>query len=317
LSIKESLKTTFIYGISQLLTKRVREMVCHLPYFRFWERKGIHITPVHYSQPIPDTRTLNDGLWGKRFELTGIDMNDQNQLNLLAKFASLYKGEYDCFPSHQTSIPYEFYFNNGRFESVDCELLYCMIRHFRPNTIIEIGSGNSTYLSAQALLKNKDELGLESKLIAIEPYPNKTLKNGFPGLSKLIEKRVQDVEISIFCELKENDILFIDSSHVLKIGNDVQKIYLEILPKLAKNVLIHVHDIFFPSDYPKEIILKHHRFWTEQYLLQAFLSFNSAFEVLWASSYFHLNRPEILERAFSSYHKDKRWPGSFWMRKIL
>jgi hypothetical protein len=315
--IKRFLKDNFVRAISLLLTKRVRHMLCHEPYFSIWEEKGIHITPVHYYQPIPDTRNLDDNLWVKGFDLIGIDMNDVDLINRLSMFASKYKSEYDLFPKKQTPIPYQFYVNNGRFESVDCELLYCMIRHFRPNTIIEIGSGNSTYLAAQTLLKNEQEFGISANLIAVEPYPSDILKSGFPGLTQLVEQRVEDIDLSIFHNLKENDILFIDSSHVLKIGNDVQRIYLEILPKLTKGVLIHVHDIFFPSEYPKEIILKHYRFWTEQYLLQAFLSFNSAFEVLWASSYIHLNNPETLENAFSSYHKETRWPGSFWMRKKI
>jgi len=118
-----------------------------------------------------------------------------------------------------------------------------------------------------------------------------------------------------FGKLKENDILFIDSSHVLKIGSDVQYEYLDILPRLSKGVIVHVHDIFLPAEYPKEWVLKDYIFWTEQYLLQAFLAFNDSFEVLWAGHYMHLKYPNKLEDAFS-YKRDERLPGSFWMRKI-
>ena len=290
-------------------------MLCHEPYFKVWEKKGIHITPVHYYQPIPDTRTLSDYPWLKRVDLVGIDMNEQEQTKILAQFSSQYKNECGTFPLYKTSTPYQFYVNNGRFESVDCEILYCMIRHFKPKMIIEIGSGNSTYLSAQAALVNKEEES-DTRLIAIEPYPNEILKTGFPGLSKLIEKKAEEVDPLVFGELEENDILFIDSSHLIKTGNDVQRLYLEILPKLKKGVVIHIHDIFLPSEYPREVILKHHRFWTEQYLVQAFLSFNNAFEILWCSSFMHLNHPKKLEAAFSSYNRDERWPASFWIRKV-
>jgi len=119
-----------------------------------------------------------------------------------------------------------------------------------------------------------------------------------------------------FAKLKENDILFIDSSHVLKIGSDVQYEYLDILPRLSKGVIVHVHNIFLPAEYPKEWVLKDYTFWTEQYLLQAFLAFNDSFEVLWAGNYMHLKYPNELEDAFSSYKRDERLIGSFWMRKI-
>jgi hypothetical protein len=104
----------------------------------------------------------------------------------------------------------------------------------------------------------------------------------------LIIDKVQNVSLSEFNKLEKNDILLIDSSHVLKIGSDVQYEYLEILPRLKKGVIVHVHDIFSPSEYPREWVLEDYRFWNEQYLLCAFLSFNSAFEVLWAGSYMHL-----------------------------
>ena len=191
-----------------------------------------------------------------------------------------------------------------------------MIRHFKPKRIFEIGSGNSTYLSAQAVLKDKEDNGHKCELIAVEPYPNDVLKAGFPGLSELISTKIQDIPLSEFNKLKENDILFIDSSHVLKIGSDVQYEYLEILPRLNKGVIVHLHDIFLPAEYPREWVLKDYRFWTEQYLLQAFLAFNDNFEVLWAGSYIHLKHPDKLEAAFSSYKRDERLPGSFWIRKI-
>jgi hypothetical protein len=102
---------------------------------------------------------------------------------------------------------------------------------------------------------------------------------------------------------------------VLRTGGDVQYEFLEILPNLRPGVIVHVHDIFLPAEYPKRIIMKQCRFFSEQYLLQAFLAFNSNFEVLWASSFMHLNHPDLLEKAFSSYTRESRWPGSFWIRR--
>ena len=189
-----------------------------------------------------------------------------------------------------------------------------MIRHFKPKKIIEIGSGYSTLLSAKAILKNEAE-GDKCYLKAIEPYPNEIIKKGFPGLGKLIIDEAQNIPLSEFKELKENDIIFIDSSHVLKLGSDVKYEYLEILPSLEKGVIAHVHDIFLPKEYPREWVFSKHRFWNEQYLLQAFLTFNTNFEILWASQYMHLKNPEKLEMAFNSYKREKTSPGSFWIRK--
>ena len=289
--------------------------------FLIWERLGFHITPNHFYELIPDTRTLKDELWLNQSELSGVNIDEEVMNNLLSKFSSKFKSEYESFPKTETSISYQYYVNNESFESVDGEIYYCMIRYFKPKRIIEIGAGYSTYLAAQALLKNKEEYGINAKLIAIEPYPNDTLRKGFPGLTKLIETKVQEVDLSEFRKLKENDILFIDSSHVLKIGNDVQYEFFEILPKLSKGVLLHLHDIFLPAEYPKKWVLKKYLFWNEQYLLQAFLTFNSSFEILWASNYMLVNYLEKLKSTFTSYtlkqpeHTLTYHPSSFWIRR--
>ena len=246
----------------------------------------------------------------------GIDLNEQRQLEILSHFKTSFCEEYSQFPIQKTDVPYKYYIRNGFFEAVDGEILYCMIRHFKPKCIIEIGGGYSTYLSAQAILRNKEKDNHECDLIAIEPYPNMVLIKGFPGLSQLLSKRVQDVPVSDFEQLNENDILFIDSSHMLKIGSDVQYVFLEILPRLKKGVCVCFHDIFLPAEYPKEWVLKRHYFWNEQYLLQAFLAFNKSFEVLWASSYMHLNHPKMLADAFASYNStEQHWPGCLWIRR--
>ncbi len=287
--------------------------------FSIGERFGLHITPNHFYFPIPDTRKLKDELWNKQSELVGINMGDERQLDLLRSFVSMYKDEYDSFPHERDDVkyPYEYFVNNRRFESVDGEVLYSMIRYFKPKRIYEVGSGYSTYLMAQAIMKNKSEnKDYKAELVVIDPYPDSVIKNGFPGLSGISQKKVQDVPVSEFEKLGENDILFIDSSHVLTIGSDVQYEYLEIIPRLKKGVIVHLHDIFLPAEYPKDWVKKEYRFWNEQYVLQAFMAFNESFEVLLAASYLHLKYPSILESSFSSYDRKTRWPGSFWIRRI-
>ncbi len=313
-AIRAMTKTTYL-SIAKLLFKFIKRAASNKDFYVFCESEGFHITPSHFYSPIPDTCELNDDILGSRTELKGIRMNAEQQLSLLESFRQRYYSEYSLLPMEPAGIPHRYYLTSGAFNSVDGEMLYCMIRHFRPKRLYEIGSGYTTFLSAEVLLKNAGEDGVAPLLHAFEPYPGELLKNGFPGLTALVPEKVQNVPLHVFEELGENDILFIDSTHVLKTGSDVQYEYLEILPRLKKGVIVHIHDIFLPAEYPRDWLLADHRFWNEQYLLQAFLQFNDSFEVLWGGSWMHLNHPEKLATAFPSYDRQAVHPGSFWMRK--
>ena len=276
--------------------------------FRYWEQRGFHVTPVHFYQPIPDTRSLPETLWDRPSELLGIDMNDAIQLDLLRNHFPKFRHEYDQLAIEPTGEPGRFHFNNGLFDGTDALVAYCIIRHFQPRLIIEVGSGFSSLVAAEAIAKNKD-----SALICIEPFPLDFLRHGFPGLHSLIEKKVEDIDLEFFSQLESGDILFIDSSHTVKIGGDVNYLFLEVLPRLKPSVIVHVHDIFLPFDYRRDWVMDELRFWTEQYLLQAFLSFNSEFEVLMANAYLAHRWMEELKATFTN----SPWcgGGSFWMRR--
>jgi len=276
--------------------------------FRRWERHGFHVTPVHFYQPIPDTQSLPERLWNRASALVGIDMNDALQLDLLRNQFPGFRHEYDQFPAKPTGERGRFHFNNGLFDGTDALVAYCMIRHFQPRLIIEVGSGFSSLIAAEAIAKNKD-----SALICIEPYPLDFLRQGFPGLHSLIEKKVEDIEPDFFSQLESGDILFIDSSHTVKIGGDVNYLFLEVLPRVRPGVIVHVHDIFLPFDYRHDWVMEEFRFWTEQYLLQAFLTFNSEFEVLMANHYLAQYYLEDFKRTFP--HSPWWHGGSFWMRR--
>jgi hypothetical protein len=193
-----------------------------------------------------------------------------------------------------------------------------MVRQFQPRLIIEIGSGLSSLLLAQAAARNGS-----SSLTCVEPFPREFLRKGFPGLQSLIEKKVQDINLEFFSQLESGDMLFIDSSHTVKIGGDVNYLFLEVLPRLKPGVIVHVHDIFLPFEYRRDWVMDQFRFWSEQYLLQAFLSFNSEFEVLMANRYLAHRYPEDIEAAFPILESLKalrpnsvRWyGGSFWIRR--
>jgi len=284
-------------------------------YFTLWEDRGLHITPVHYYQPIPDTRTLPSDLWERTSSLEGVDLDVQSQLALLEEFRRNFEPEYSRFPMDPIA-PQTFHLKNWSFAAVDAEILYCMIRHFKPSIVFEVGSGNSTLMAAQAVVQNSIE-GHACELISCDPHPSRELLlHGLPGLSRIVESRIENVPLTEFSRLKANDILFIDSSHNLRIGGDVQYEYLEILPRLRKGVFVHAHDIFLPEEYPFDYVMNRRLFWTEQYLLQAFLSFNDSFRVVWSARYLHIHHPHALRAAFESYDSVTSWPVSFWMQKI-
>jgi Methyltransferase domain len=286
--------------------------------FLLWERNGFHVTPVHFYQPIPDTQNLSKTLWDTPSRLVGIDMNESMQLNLLREHFPKFRNEYERFPIGSSGKPTQFHLDNGLFDGLDALVAYSMIRHFEPRLIIEVGSGFSSLLFGEAATRNKT-----SALICIEPFPQEFLKQGFPGLHRLVEKKVEDIDLEFFSALHSGDVLFIDSSHTVKIGGDVNYLFLEILPRLEPGVIVHVHDIFLPFEYRRDWVLDESRFWSEQYLLQAFLAFNSQFEVLMANSYMAHRYLEDIRAAFPSLEKLgatpanlARWGGgSFWMRR--
>jgi len=286
--------------------------------FETWEEHGWHLTPNHFYSPIPDTRVLPDALWQKESELPGIDMRDEEQTAFLREIVERFGDEVNGLPRNRADTAGEYFVDNGAFESVDGEIYYAMIRAHRPARVLEIGAGWSTLLALQALRANRAE-GAEGRLLAVEPYPHEFVRAAIgqePEMAKLRDVPVQALPLTVFESLGAGDILFIDSSHVLRIGSDVQYEVLEILPRLRAGVLVHVHDVFLPGEYPRDWVLgPEHRFWNEQYLLQAYLADNPRSTVVWGSSWMHRRHPEDLEKAFASYDRGSRFPGSFWFRR--
>lgn len=285
-------------------------------YWRVIERVGWHLTPNHFYQPIPDTSRLPGRLFRREFPMEALRLDTEQQKRLLDQFTRAYASEYNAFPTESTGNPAEFHDCNQFFNGIDAMMYHCMVRHFRPRRIVEVGSGYSTRIAAAALLRNAAEDRMPcGKLVAIEPWPTEPLIGGFPGFHKLIHADVQRVPLRMFESLHENDILFLDSSHVMMIGSDVQYELFEILPRLRPGVLIHLHDIFLPRDYPREWVIDDQRFWNEQYALHAFLMYNDSFDVTWSGYWHHLHNADQLRSAVVNYGKFGMIPGSFWIRK--
>lgn len=267
------------------------------------ERFGLNVTPSHFYFPIPNLKSINGKDWNACQPCRGLDFHLDEQMKRLQNEVLPFAREWS-FPQHQNGNRHEYHYNNGFFEGVDAEVAYSLVRSHKPRRIIEVGSGNSTLLMATAVRRNVNE-GYPCDLIAIEPNPPDFIRHGVPGLTQLIAGPVQDAPIELFRTLRANDILFIDSSHVVSIDSDVVDVCLRVLPELAPGVIVHFHDIFAPLDYPEKFVKTNLCFWGEQYLLEAFLAFNSTFRVLWASSAMQQFRPEALRNAFPA------WDGSF------
>jgi hypothetical protein len=193
-----------------------------------------------------------------------------------------------------------------------------MIRHLKPRRVIEIGSGNSSRVLYAALKKNLQGSHCAEYSI-VDPYPGEALqKMASSGNFTLHPSCVELLPYEFFDVLESGDVLFIDSGHVSKIGADVNYLYLEVLPRLKPGVIIHIHDICLPREYPESLYTSptFRMFWTEAYILQAFLAFNSEFEVLLGMMWLQCNHGEKFLQIMNKLKTEEGWSGSsFWFRR--
>lgn len=242
--------------------------------------------------------------------IPGIDLNCNVQKTYLDKMMRLYPDMLEWKNVNEES-EYRFRLNNPSFTNGDVVALYGMLNILKPKRWIEVGSG---WTSALTIDVNEYCLDNKVELTFIEPYAD-TLRQILKDTDNvnLIEKGLQEVELEVFDQLEDGDVLFVDSTHVSKPQSDVNYLFFNILPRLKSGVIIHLHDIFFPFEYPHEWI-KRGFVLNELYLLRSFLQYNDKFEIL----YFQ-NQMEKLYR----HEMEKCWPlengvihgGSFWMRK--
>lgn len=273
---------------------------------------GYHVRPIHYYEPLPDFRAITTDATGRRRVSPAIDFDLHGQQRLARRLAATFGVELE--PAGAAD---GFAFDNGYFAGLDAAIYYAVIRDLRPSRVIEIGAGMSTRIAARALARNAVD-GRHGELVCIEPFPEARLTDDMPRAT-LLQQRIEDVPLERFDELQANDILFIDSSHAVKFGGDVCREFLEILPRLKPGVWVHVHDVFFPQDYPARWLIDQRQAFTEQYLLEAFLAFNRVFEVRLC-----------LHWLWNDYHQalSDRWPApvvaaseahppaSFWMVRV-
>jgi hypothetical protein len=269
----------------------------------------------HFYSPVVDPDAIDAArTWPTTPQVVGIDFDDAQHEAILRDVFPRWMPAYD-YPEHldEGSDPTRFHTQNTQFSWLDSRTLFVLLNEWRPRRIIEVGSGFSTLLAADV---NRRFLDGALDITCIEPYPREFLKSGVSGVARLVEMKVQEVAISLFDELQAGDILFIDSSHVAKTGSDVNHLYFEVLPRLARGVRVHIHDIFLPHDYPRDWVITENRSWNEQYLLRALLMYNSAFRVVFGCSYAFWRFPELVRTALAHPHGHAFAGGSFWIERI-
>jgi predicted O-methyltransferase YrrM len=239
----------------------------------------------------------------------GVELNAAGQLRVLQELSPLVAEH--PFPIEKGATRY--YFDNGFFSYADALALYGMLRRLRPQRYVEIGSGFS---SAIALDVNERHFGGAMEILLVEPYPERLLELLRPGdldRVELVREPLHRIPTARFAALQPGDVLFIDSTHVSKVGSDVNRVFFEILPRLPAGVHVHVHDVFFPFEYPEQWILEG-RAWNEAYVLRAFLQYNRAFEIVLFNDYLAKHQRDALLRLAPLFLKNTG--GSVWLRKI-
>jgi predicted O-methyltransferase YrrM len=246
-------------------------------------RAGLY-PPGHFHSPVPDleeVRARDQQIFGGSAELVGIDLRAQAQLELVDRLAG-YAADQPFGAEPTDGLRY--HFDNDYFGWGDGLVLFCMLRHLRPARVVEVGSGFSS-----ALMLDTAERFLDPapELVFVEPFPDRLeglLREGDRDRVTLLDRPVQDVDRAVFDRLEAGDVLFIDSSHVTKVGSDVNLLLLEVVPRLRPGVHVHVHDIVWPFEYARKWVYQG-RAWNEAYLLRALLTGNPRLRITFWSSY--------------------------------
>ncbi len=291
--------------------------------FRTLDRAGLHALPKHYYSPVPDCSWLKDNrpLWSGRSSLTGITWDLAAQFAWLKEVCEPYYSEMDVESFRSLG--------NGSgpgFGEIEGQVLHCFMRRFAPGRVIEIGSGVSTLCMLQAAGLNQRDGKPLSRITCVEPFPTEKLRSR--SEIELIPQLCQQVPLSLFEQLTSGDLLFIDSSHAVKVGSDVMRIYLEIIPRLAAGVFVHIHDIYLPYAYPRTVFIRPW-WWQETAMLMALLINNPKLHVLACESALHYDYPKELQTVLTDYRpapndeglsasasleEEGHYPSSIWLR---
>ncbi len=290
------------------------------------EMLGFNIYSLsNYYSPLPIESKIKKNInrWNKPSSMVGITYDVEQYKVLFKELLYKYGAEFNSLQNYEENQLKGF---GPGYPKLDALVLYMMIRKIKPKRYYEVGSGLSTYycnLAANKNYENGDKLIMK----CIEPYPFGNLK-AIQNI-EVIEDEVQNIDTNVFLELDKDDVLFIDSSHVVNIDGDVPFLFLEILPILKKGVIVHIHDIPFPynTPYPAEQWILGETsnspawpmYWNEAMLLQAFLSFNKSYDILMSTPIIRYYDEQFLKKHIQKYKSIEQEPNTFssiWLRKV-
>jgi len=303
----------------KMIKSYIEKLVLQLPYIGKWRKVfNAHSTPGHFYSPIPNIDFIKSNSHRIFIEpdngLEGINLNSEVQLSILTDLSR----HVSTFPYHLVdAYKYRFNLNNIYYTYYDALNYFTFLLKFKPKRVYEVGSG---YSSALLLDVNEYFLNSKTEIVFIEPFPEeRLLKLKRPNDKfNLITDLVQNVRHDFFSSLEAGDFLFIDTSHVSKIWSDVNYIFFEIFPRLKAGVIIHLHDVHYPFEYPKEWIYKGFA-WNEAYFLRSFLMYNTNFDILFMNSYLNNKFPIEFKKTFNPYSQhvifENKSAGSIWIVK--
>ncbi len=244
------------------------------------EALGFDLVKRSFYSPVPDWKAMPDEVWTRRSAMRGIAWDVPGQLAFLQDELAPYIQEFTP-PVDPPAGEAAYSYRNGFFPAVDADVLYAMVRHLKPPRILELGSGYSSLVIAQARARNaEDDDTLAGAHVVYDPFSRPELKGPIAARADLRLVSANDVPLAEFEALAAGDVLFVDTTHTVKLDSDVNFIVLDVLPLLKPGVIVHFHDIFLPWEYPKKWLTDPEVFWAEQYLLQAFLIGNQDWDIL-------------------------------------
>jgi hypothetical protein len=290
-----------------MLTKRGLKDIAKRALFGFHRaalHAGVIILPNHYYVGIPDVNVLRrtTDTWARRSTLLGIDSDLDGQVVRIRNVCTPFEPEYRGNHFYKDAVSHG---SGPGFGYIEAQALHAVVRHFKPRQVIEVGSGVSTRCMLAATATNEREGAPRCDIICIEPHPRPWLER---GELRLIRSEVQRLGFELFEALEPGSLLFIDSSHTVKVGGDVNYLILEVLPRLRAGVLVHFHDIYLPYDYARNALrgIEHPQ---ETALLHAFLIGNRNVEILFSLSQLHYDRRDCLLEVFPEYRPQPDWNG--------